>query len=36
MTDDECDKIRELCYYHLMYCDLDDCLIDAFDIIKGD
>ena len=37
MTDDEyCDKIIELCWWHLGTCELADCIIDSCDIMKGD
>lgn len=36
MNDEDCDKIIELCWWHLGTCKLADCIIDSCDIMKGD
>lgn len=36
MTDEDCDKIIELCWWHLGTCKLADCIIDSCDIMRGD
>ena len=36
MTDEDCDKIIELCWWHLGTCELADCIIDCCDIMRGD
>lgn len=36
MTDNDCEKIIELCWWHLATCKLVDCIIDSCDIMKGD
>lgn len=36
MTDDDCEKIIELCWWHLGTCKLVDCIIDSCDIMRGD
>lgn len=35
MTDDDCEKIIELCGWYLVTCKLTDCIIDSCDIMKG-
>lgn len=34
MTDEDCDKIIELCWWHLGICKLTDCIIDSCDILR--
>ena len=36
MTDEECDKLIELCGWHLGICKLADCIIDSCDIMRRD
>ena len=33
--DDDCEKIIELCWWHLATCKLVDCIIDSCDIMRG-
>lgn len=35
MTDDDCEKIIELCWWHLGTCILSDCIIDSCDLMRG-
>ena len=34
MTDNDCEKIIELCWWHLATCELADCIIDSCDIMS--
>ena len=36
MTDDDCEKIIELCWWHLGTCKLVDCIIDSCDLMRRD
>lgn len=36
MTDNDCEKIIELCWWHLATCKLADCIIDSCDLMKED
>ena len=35
-VENDCEKIIELCWWHLATCKLADCIIDSCDIMKGD